>query len=160
MSEPTLKSPAEVAERLQRRRTRVLWVQVLLFLFWQTSYWTQRHGQPATVSFEDLRSVDQVKISAFVVWAAALLVLLSVGGGLFRGRQVRALLNDEVTLAHRRMAFHSGYWAVMVACFALYVTSLFEPVALMDAVHVLLTVGVAVPALRFAMLERRSERHG
>lgn len=157
MSNPSpAKSPAQVAERVQRRRTRVIWLQCLLFLLWQGSFWNAHpHG-----AVQAMRTVDHLKISAFVVWAAALLLLMSVGGGLLRGREVRDILNDELTTDHRRRAFVAGFWAVMGATFATYLLSLFEPLSLLDSLHLLLTAGVVVPGLTFVVLQRRSDRAG
>lgn len=141
------------AERMQRRRTRIMTAQGLLFVIWQTSYLV---GRPDPT--EPLRRVEQVQLAAYVFWAAALLVLLSTGGGWFRDRAARELANDEVTRDHRRSAFVWGYWALLVSCLGLYVASLFAPIGLMDTVHGLLSLGVALPTLRFVYLERRSER--
>jgi hypothetical protein len=148
---PSSKSPAEIAERLQRRRARLLMFQGLLFLIWQANFFSSPHGD-----FQQLRSVDQVKISAFIVWAIVLLIVLATGGGWFRSKEVRALLADETTVAHRRSAFVLGYWAAMLAAIGLYVLSLFEPVRLVEAIHIVLSAGIIVPLLRFAQLERRA----
>ncbi len=150
-------SLVERAERMQRRRTRILWAQGVLFLIWQGSYWSSRHELSLP-----LRAVEQVRLSAQVFWVAALLMLLTTGGGLLRERnsQVRAMANDEVTRAHRRSAFTWGYWVLILGCLSLYVISLFEPLGLVDVVHGLLSVGVVVPIMRFVWLESRAERHG
>ncbi|MDP1630003.1 MAG: hypothetical protein Q8L66_01115 [Caulobacter sp.] len=145
----------ERAEHLQRRRTRIIWIQGLLFLLWQGSFFSARpeFGEP-------LRRVEQLQVGAYIVWALVLLALLATGGGLFRGRAVRELANDEVTRAHRRSAFVWGYWGLILACLGLYVVALLEPLGLMDVVHGLLSVGLVLPMMRFVFLERRSERHG
>ena len=147
----------ERAERMQRRRTRILWAQGFLFLIWQFSFWTTRHELSAP-----FRAVDQLRLGAFFFWAAALLMLLSTGGGLLRERnsQVRAMANDEVTRAHRRSAFTWGYWVLILSCMSLYGISLFRPLGLVDVLHGLLSIGVIVPIMRFVWLERRAEHHG
>jgi hypothetical protein len=150
---PSSKSPAEIAERLQGLRAKVLWFQGLLFLIWQANFFSSPHGD-----FRQLRSVDQVKISAFMVWAAMLLIVLATGGAWFRSKEVRALLEDETTKAHRQSAFVYGYWAAMIAAIGLYVISLFAQVLLVEAVHLVLSAGIIVPLLRFAQLERRAAR--
>lgn len=154
------RSPAQIAERLQRRRIGIIWAQSLLFLVWQGSFWNAHHLGP--VGAQDmagpLRTVDHVRISAYVVWAAALLVLIQVGGGLRRGPEVRAILNDEVTVAHRRKAFVAGFWALMAAVFGVYLLGQFEPMSTLEVAHILLTVGVVTPGLTFVILQRRSDR--
>lgn len=146
-------SLVDQADRLQRRRTRVMTAQGLLFLIWQASYFSSRPDLT-----EPLRRVTQVQVSAYIVWAAALLLLLGTGGGWWRSKAVREMANDEVTRDHRRSAYVWGYWAVVLGCLGLYVAALFEPLSLMDAIHTLLSVGVVLPMLRFVFLERRSER--
>lgn len=141
------------ADRMQRRRTRIMTSQGLLFLLWQGSYFTSRPDLS-----EPLRRVEQVQLSAYVFWAAALLLLLSTGGGWWRSKAVREMANDEVTRANRRSAYVWGYWGVILGCLGFYVAALFEPLSLMDAIHTLLSLGVVLPMMRFVYLERRSER--
>jgi hypothetical protein len=155
MVEKSKPTTAELAERGQRRRTRILWAQAAFFIIWQGAFF---HGRGDLTA--PLRTVDHVRLSAFAVWAAALLVLLASGGGLLRGKAVRAIMEDEVTKAHRAEAFLWGYWAMAVASLVLYVLSQFATVATIEAVHIILSLGVVIPALRFVILERRSQRHG
>lgn len=147
----TERSNTEIAERGTRRRARVLIVSAILFLAMQGTYYG---------NFQSGRTVDQIKISAWLVWALALLVVLATGGGLFRGREVRALMNDESTLAHRASAFSWGFWAAMAGAVLLYGLTMIEPgTSARDAVHLILTFGVGVAILRFAILERRAMRN-
>lgn len=146
-------SLVDQVERMQRRRTRIMTAQGLLFLIWQASYFSSRPdlGEP-------LRRVTQVQLGAYIFWAAALLLLLSTGGGWWRSRAVREMANDEVTRDHRRSAYVWGYWSVILGSLALYVAALFEPLSVMDVIHALLSVGIVLPIMRFVFLERRSER--
>lgn len=153
MTTKSIRTTAEIAESIQRRRIRVLWAQSVLFVIWQGAFFTTRHDLNAP-----LRSVDHVRLSAFAVWAAAMLVLLASGGGLFRGKAVRALLDDEVTRAHRAAAFQWGYWAMVLSSLVLYILSQYVAVTPVEAVHTILTLGVIFPAMRYVILERRSER--
>jgi hypothetical protein len=147
------RSPAEIAERLSQRRAKVLWSQALIFLIWQTNFFASPHGE-----WTQLRTVDQVKISAFIVWATVLLVVIATGGGWFRSKEVKALLNDESTRVHRLMAQASGFWAAMVAALTLYLLSLFSEVKLVEAVHLVLSAGIFAVLIRFVYLERRAHR--
>lgn len=146
-------TPAQIAERLQRRRVRVMWAQAVVFMIMQASYYTNMPSFDAP-----LRTVDQVKLSAFAVWAVALMVLLGVSGGLFRSKAVRELMDDELTRAHRRSALVAGYYAAMLAALILYVVSQYVRMSPPEAIHVIVTVGVIVPMARFVMLERRADR--
>ena len=150
---PASNSPAAIAERLSKRRAKIMLFQGLLFMIWQVNFFSSPHGE-----WHQLRSVDQVKISAFIVWAAVLLVLIATGGAWFRSREVKALLNDETTRAHRQMAQASGFWGAMAAALSLYLLSLFSEVKLVEAVHLVLSAGIFTVLIRFAQLERRAHR--
>jgi len=71
---------------------------------------------------------------------------------------VRALLNDETTREHRRTGFVNGFWAACLTAIGVYVVDMFEPLSGRDAVHIILTVAIAVALLTFARLERRAHR--
>ena len=103
---------------------------------------------------------ETFKIAAWLVWAAALLFFLAEGGGLLRGKAVRALMNDDVTAENRRSAMVSGFWATMLAAFPLYGLSFFVSLDARESIRTLLSIGVAVAVLRFGMLERRSLSDG
>lgn len=152
----SVRSTSERAERLQHRRARIMAVEAVLFLGLQVNYFTTAHGDIG----EPLRTVDHVRLSAMVVMSIALLVLIATGGGWSAGREVRAMMNDETTRDHRRRAIVAGYWAVMASVLGIYVLAQIEPVKLIEAIHIALSFGIAVPLLRFAQLERRALRNG
>jgi cation transport ATPase len=145
-------SAAQVAERLVRRRARLIPVFLILFLGWQANY--------ALLPNHSARPVDQVKIAAWLVWALVLLLVFATGGGFFRGKAVRALLNDETTREHRRTAYVFGFWAAIACSVLLYAAQIFEPVPGREAVHLIITASVAATLLAFGVLERRSLRDG
>jgi pheromone shutdown protein TraB len=86
-------------------------------------------------------------------------VLVAAGGGWLSGREVRALVGDETTLAHRRSALAAGYWAMMAVIVCLYAYGLFASIRLVDALHLVLSFGLAAPLGRFAQLEWRAQTH-
>lgn len=141
----------EKAEKLGRRRARVMMVQALLFVSWQGLFFSGVAQDPERV-------VNQVKISAWMVWAVALLVLLATGGGLIRGRKVRALLEDELTRSHRTRAYVYGFWAAMGSALGLYAVNLFEPVSARETIHIVLSAGIGTALILFAALDWRSQR--
>ena len=143
-------SDMEIAERLQRRRARLVILLAVMFVAGQAVYFGNMQDPE--------RLVDQVRVSAWFVWALALLLLLATGGGLFRSASVRALLNDEGTRAHRASALAFGFWAAMAGCILLYIVTMFEAVGAREAVHIVLSFGIGAALLRFGMLERRSLR--
>jgi cation transport ATPase len=144
------RSAAEVADKLVRRRARLIPVFLVLFLGWQGNY--------ALLPAHPDRPVDQLKIAAWLVWALALLLVFATGGGFFRGKAVRALINDETTREHRRTAYVFGFWAAIACSVLLYAVEMFEPVSGRDAVHLIITAAVSASLLVFGVLERRSLR--
>ncbi len=151
------------AERLQKKRTRVVLTATGLFVLLQGAAFNSWERADAILgrtggSLEALRNLDRVRLGAYVLWLVVLLMLLITGGGYIHGRKVREMLADEVTLAHRRSAYMWGYWSLMLTSAGVFVLGVLQPLNLMEIVHTLLSVGVVVPLLRFAWLERQSER--
>jgi|GEM_PF-707280 len=142
---------AELIERLQRRRTRLLFFQAIVFLLWQTTF--LRMG-----TLDGTRLVDHVKIGSYIIWTALLLAYIGTGGGPFLPREVRAILNDETTIAHRWRGMAMGFWAAMGAAIGCYVVTLFDVVTSREVIHAVLTAGVGAGLLTFAILERRAQR--
>lgn len=145
----TSTSDIDAAHRLTRRRARMLPVLAILFITQQASYFT-------SLVEDGGRTVDHVKIAAWLVLSVMLLLALATGGFWFHSREVRALMNDEVTRANRAEAFRIGFLATMAASILLYFLTLFERVSGRDAIHLLMTVGIAAALLRFGLLERRA----
>jgi protein-S-isoprenylcysteine O-methyltransferase Ste14 len=141
----------QLAEKLTLRRSKVAIVLGVFFLFSMTS--------SLGVDFPTNRP-QAFKIAAWIVWAAALLFLLGTGGGLFRSRTVRALMNDDSTIENRRTSIITGYWAMVLTAFALYGVSIYVTVSSSDAIRLLLSAAVGVSVIKFGLLERQSLRNG
>jgi len=138
--------------RLQRWRLILLSLSAAAFLIWiSIDLWS-----PMVPGGK--RAGEIVCAGAFLVWIGALAGMLSNRGGLLRHQIVRAVLNDELTLAHRRTALLAGYWLLLVALAIVYAWSSFQPLATRNVVAVLLGVAVAIPILYFVVLEHWSER--
>jgi hypothetical protein len=155
MTEDPNRPSAERIERLQRRRTRLLFMQAIIFLLWQTTFFARPLHEAATA-----QAVDHVKIGAYIVWAAVLVLFLATGGGYILPRAVRAVLNDESTVEHRRRAMTAGFLAAMAAAVVCYFIDQFAGMPAGVAIHAILTVGVATALLGFAWLERRAQADG
>jgi ABC-type multidrug transport system fused ATPase/permease subunit len=140
----------EEAERLSSRRARALPAMAVIFLAQQASY--------LNMPEQYARPVDHVKIGAWLLLSMVLLVGLATNGAWFQPRAIREVINDESTRAHRQMGYVYGFWAAMLAALALYVLNMFEPVSGREAVHVIVTFGIAAALLRFGVLERRALR--
>jgi hypothetical protein len=146
-------SPGEIAERAQRRRNRMLWLAPMLFFIWQGAFFSG-YASPHT----PLRAVELVSLGSHLFLGAVLLFLLATGGGWRHGKAVRALLDDEATRAHRGQAYTAGFWALALCVSTLYAAAPFVRLETGAVAHILLSVAVVVPALRFVMLERRADR--
>ncbi|MBV8687835.1 MAG: hypothetical protein JOZ90_02755 [Alphaproteobacteria bacterium] len=145
----TSAADVEKAERLGRARARIFAVQAVLFLGWQTLFFSGG-------TQDRVRAVSQVKISAWMVMAILLLFLLASGGMLIRGRKVRGLLNDELTRSHRTRAYVWAFWAAMISALGLYAVDMFDPVTAREAIHLIVSAALGVGLLTFSRLERRS----
>ena len=142
----------EKAERIGRMRARLFAAQAILFASWQGLYFG--------VMDDRMRLVDSVKIWTWLVWVVALLLLLATGGGFLRSRNVRALLNDELTRANRAQAYVAGFWAAMIAAVGFFVIDLFDPVRAREAIHAIVSAAIASAFITFAIRERRNAGFG
>jgi hypothetical protein len=152
---PSNPPTAEQIERLQRRRTRLVFIQAIFFLIWQVTYFSIE--QP---DYDVARTVSHVRVGAYIVWAVLLLAFIGTGGGLAWSREVKAILNDETTIEHRRRALSLGFWAAMGSAIGCYVVALFEPVGSQEVIHIVLSAGIATALLNFGFLERRAQQDG
>ena len=141
----------ERADRISRRRARMFPILGIYFIAGQAVFFRQA-AEPTRIA--------QFKISAWLVWALVLLIAFAFAGGHFRGKAVRALVEDEVAVANRAKGYAAGFWAAAAAAIALYVINMFEPVSGRDAIHLILTALVGAAMIRFGVLERRALREG
>ena len=151
---PTSDSDIDQAERLGRRRARMLPFLAVIFISQQVSFFASETERTSAV----IRSVDHVKFGAWMVLSLVLLAALYTGGFWFHRREVRALMDDEITRQHRATALSLGFLVAMLAAIALYLVDMAEPVGTRVAIHVIVTLGIAAALLRFGMLERRAHR--
>jgi hypothetical protein len=145
MTEP--RSNADLAERLARRRARILPVLGLFLLIQQSAYFT--HG-------DGTRLVDQVRIGAWVAMSALILLVLTSGGFWFRKAEVRAMLNDEGTRANRASALGTGFVCAMLSAMVIYVMRGAWEFSVGEVIHLIVTAGLFSALIRFALLERRA----
>jgi hypothetical protein len=141
---------AERAEHLSRRRARMLPVLAMLLLVQQGSFFTDHSGVD--------RPVDQLKISAWLVLSAVILLALWTGGSWLQPKRVRELLNDEATQVHRTHAFRVAFLASMMGCIFLYFLTMFTRVETREAIHIILTIGLSAALISFGVSERRALR--
>ena len=149
----TTSTDIETADKLSRRRARALPALAVIFLSQQAAYFSS-YAEDGT------RAVDHVKIAAWLVLSIVMLVVLTTGGFWFRPARIRALMDDEVTRANRTEAFRIGFLVTMIAAIGLYVLNLFEPLSGGEAIHIMMTAGLATALIRFGFLERRALKDG
>jgi protein-S-isoprenylcysteine O-methyltransferase Ste14 len=101
---------------------------------------------------------DTTDLTRAIVWALLVLawmLMLATGGGLMINRQVRSLMNDEVSADNRRRALETGFWTAMAMALGLYFASLAWPLGLRDSLAMLTEIALAAALLRYARLELR-----
>ncbi|HEX8238163.1 MAG TPA: hypothetical protein VF574_00300 [Allosphingosinicella sp.] len=145
-------SDFETADRLSRRRAWLLPVLAILFLSGQAIYALGPHWAS--------RSLDQLKVAGWLLWAATLLFLLATGGAPFRSRRIRALLDDEATRQHRARAYAFGFWIAVGTAMGIYLLTAFDEVKPRESIHIIVTAAIAGALLTFGILEHRAHRDG
>jgi hypothetical protein len=144
-------STVDRADQLSRRRARILPFLAVIYISQQATFFATPDSG---------RTVDHVKISAWLVLSLILLLALATGGSWLQSKEVRALMNDEVTQANRSKAMTLGFLFAMVSGMALYFFYQFEPFTAREAIHIILSLGLGAALVRFGMLERRAHRLG
>ena len=137
-------SPVEQADRNSRNRGMLMAiaaiVQLTLALF---------------SGLDPAGTTDPVRGAVWAVLTLLWLILLATGGGVLLSRQVRSMMNDEVSLLNRRRAVETGFWTAMAAAIALYFASYAWPVPVRAALAILTEVAIAAALIRYAWLELR-----
>jgi hypothetical protein len=146
MSEPM--SDVEKAEKLSRRRARMMVPFAVIFLTQQATFFS-------TVA-NDHRLVSWVHTLGWLLLASVILAALVTGGFWFRPRAVRALMEDEVTRENRHRALSLGFVMAMIAAMVLFVVDRIEPIGAPIAIHIILSAGLGTALVVFAALERRA----
>ena len=149
-------SDTEQAERLGRRRARMLPILAVIFIAQQASFFVSETEASADL----VRTVDHVKFGAWLVISLVLLAALYTGGFWLRPRAVRALMDDEITRAHRASALSLGFLVTILSAIGLYILDMVEPMQTRVAIHLIVTFGIAAALLRFGVLERRAHALG
>jgi hypothetical protein len=146
-------SNAETAERLSRRRARMLPALAGLIITQQAAYF---FGQTGRVD----RWVDWVGLGSWALLSVVILMAIVTGGFWLKSAEVRALLDDEGTKASRADAARIGFTLAMLAAIGLHVLSAFDEVETREALQLVISVGLVAALVRFAFLERRAHRYG
>ncbi|HEX8842141.1 MAG TPA: hypothetical protein VF757_07560, partial [Sphingomicrobium sp.] len=139
------------ADDLSKRRARMLPALAIIFLSQQATFFSQMSdGQHV--------SAETAKISAWLVLSVLMLFGLATKGFWLEPKEVRDLIDDENTRANRNEAMRWGFLFSMGSAVAVYVLTMLEVVTGREAVHIVLSFGIAAALLRWAVLERRAHR--
>jgi len=142
---------AERAEYLSKRRARMLPALAVIFLSQQVTFFSQVAGPGP-------HSAEKAKIAAWLVLSVVLLAALATKGFWLQPREVRELIDDENTRANRNDAMRWGFLFAMGTAIGVYVLTMFETVTGRDAVHIVMSFGIAAALIRWGVLERRAYR--
>ena len=143
-------SVAEKAVYLSNRRARMLPALAVIFLSQQATFFSQMSGQHL--------SAEKAKISAWLVLSIVMLFGLATKGFWLERKEVRDLIDDENTRANRNEAMRWGFLFSMAAAIAVYILTMFDTVTGREAVHIVMSFGIAAAVLRWGVLERRAHR--
>ena len=143
-------SVAEKADYLSNRRARMLPALAVIFLSQQATFFSQMSGQHL--------SAEKAKISAWLVLSIVMLFGLATKGFWLERKEVRDLIDDENTRANRNEAMRWGFLFSMGAAIAVYILTMFDTVTGREAVHIVMSFGIAAAILRWGVLERRAHR--
>lgn len=137
---------ADAADRLSRRRVRILTALMVVF-----------GVQQANVSLNPpTRLVEIVGLCGWLMMAAALLFVLRTGGMLLRSQELRRLTNDEVTQANRAEAYEWGFTAAICGAILLSLVAAFTATPVLIALRLVILLGLFTAIFRFVQLERRA----
>jgi uncharacterized membrane protein len=142
-------SVAEKAEYLSKRRARMLPALAVIFLSQQATFFSQ-------MSSSGHISAEEAKISAWLVLSIVLLAALASKGFWLERKEVRDLVDDENTRANRNDAMRWGFLFSMGAAIAVYILTMFNTVTGREAVHLVMSFGIATALIRWGILERRA----
>ena len=145
------RSLSERAEFLSKRRARMLPVLAVIFLSQQVTYFS---------TVREYENVSTVKISAWLVLSIVLLAALVTKGFWLQPKELRDLLDDENTRANRSDAIRWGFIIAMATAIGIETLTMFDTVKAREAIHIIMSSGLAVALIRWGYLERRAHRDG
>ena len=135
-------SDVDRAERKSRARAICMALLALVTVFTSTFGFDSPVNDAATF-----------RGGSWLVTIALAVAILSTGGGLNLSRELRVLMNDELSRANRARALAWGFHTAMLVTMVLYVVSWSVPVEVRAALRLVSGLGVAAALARYAMLE-------
>jgi hypothetical protein len=144
------KSTVEIADRMSKKRAILMTAATVIFLGVQLIVRPifLRNGAVLTRN-----GVDWWAINAIVLMA---LLVTRLQGGLLNSREVRALINDDVSRENHRTGIVAGFWTAMAMAMAIYFVPAFSDYPSREAVYLIVTTAVGAALLKFCYLELRA----
>jgi protein-S-isoprenylcysteine O-methyltransferase Ste14 len=134
----------EKAERMSRGRAAIMALAALVLVI----NLVLQYGNPAYVSADP-------RGASWIVVIGLWLFILWNGGGLRLKGNMRALLNDELSLQNRARALSTGFYAAVLGALVLFAVEWRVPVGAGDALKLVSGGALAAALLRYAWLEWR-----
>jgi hypothetical protein len=103
------------------------------------------------------RFVDVVAGMAVLVCGIGYLMILTGWG---TARRARLVYDEELFLSFRTRGYVAGFWSMMAGMLLILALGLARPAWAVEALPLLMAVGVCVPAMTIALLNRQAERDG
>lgn len=144
-------SSVEQADRIGRKRARFLPVIGIIFLTQQMAFVFQTEGE---------RAVDHVRLFGWLLMGLVIVAALATGGYWLKSKEMRELLDDEVSRANRKEAMSLGFILSMLSGLALFPLRSFIEIDGGLALHLVVSIGLFAAIVRFGLLERRAYRDG
>jgi len=138
-------SDIDKAERIARARALIMAIAALVLLI-----------QAVLGVGDEASSMTPVLRNA--TWGVMILfwlIILATGGGLRLGRNLRSLINDEVSFANRSLALQTGFWAAMLVGLIVYFASLYTTISVREGLRIVTDLSIAAALIRYAWLETR-----
>ena len=133
-------SASDRAERLTRHRSLAAIVMGTLLI--ATQGWRMDDGGAGPVGW----AATGIVTVAFLLWAS----------GLFRGRALRGILNDESSDLSRRRALTIAFWNMMATALVCYGLTYVKDYGPRDAIQIVMAVGMSSALIAFGVAERVS----
>jgi hypothetical protein len=139
-----------MADRASRKRAILIAAATLVFLVIQVA------ARPVFV--EGPAEEFRVRGYFWALNAGALMILLGTGGGLAQRREIRALVDDQVSASHRISAVAIGFWIAMTLALVVYLLPGLRDLTSREAVYTIVTPSISAALLAFSWLELRAHR--
>jgi hypothetical protein len=149
-----MESVMEEVARLIRQRNRTLSLAAASFVIWQGGQLADEiiraHGWGGEP--QDLAVVLSILLGA-VGWAIASVLFLVYASRVGRTK-TQAIIQDELFCHHQRIAFRTGYLALIASISVFLALDLLVEFSATTAIRSLLIIGVSVPLITFVLINR------